>query len=63
MEGQKNKKDIHSRLKVFENRVRRREHLDIRDKKSKEGGENCIMKSFITCTLHQILLSDIGESD
>jgi len=40
-------------LKVFENRVLRR----ISGLKSEEvAGENCIMRSFITCTLHLILL-------
>jgi len=32
------------------------EYLDIRGRKWQEAGEVCIMRSFITCTLHQILL-------
>jgi hypothetical protein len=31
-------------------------HLELRGRKWQEAGEDCIMKSFITCTLHQILL-------
>jgi hypothetical protein len=38
-------------LKASENRVLRR----IFGPKWKEAGEDCIMRSFITCTLHQIL--------
>jgi hypothetical protein len=30
--------------------------LHIRGRKWQEAGEDCIMRSFITCTLHQILL-------
>jgi hypothetical protein len=42
------------RLRVFENRVLRR----IYGPKTKwwNAGENCIMRSFTTYTLHQILL-------
>jgi hypothetical protein len=36
---------------MFENRVLRRMFGPKR-----EAGEDCIMRSFITCTLHQILL-------
>jgi hypothetical protein len=39
------------RLRVFENRVLRRIYEPRR-----EDGEDCIMRSFITCTSHQILL-------
>jgi hypothetical protein len=41
----------------------RREYLDLRERKWQEAGEECIMRSFITCTLHQILLgwSDQGR--
>jgi hypothetical protein len=42
------------RLAVFENKVLRR--LDPRVMKLKEAGENGIMRSFIICTPHQILL-------
>jgi hypothetical protein len=35
--------------------------LDIRGKKCWEVGKDCIIRNFITCTLHQILLSDIIE--
>jgi hypothetical protein len=38
------------RLRVFENRVLRRIFGPKRD----ETGENCIMRSFITCTLLQV---------
>jgi hypothetical protein len=31
-------------------------YLDLRGRKWREAGEDCIMKSFITFTLHQILL-------
>jgi len=31
-------------------------HLDFRGRTWRETGEDCIMRSFITCTLHQILL-------
>jgi hypothetical protein len=30
------------------------EHLDPRGRKWQEAGEHCIMRSFITCTLHKI---------
>jgi hypothetical protein len=39
-----------SLLSVFENRV-----LDLSGKQWREAGEDCKMRSFITCTLHQIL--------
>jgi hypothetical protein len=39
---------VEHRLTVFENRVLRR--------KWQEAGEDCIVRSFITCTLHRILL-------
>jgi hypothetical protein len=29
--------------------------LDLGERKWQEAGEDCIMRSFITCTLHQIL--------
>jgi len=32
------------------------EYLDLRGKKWREDGEDCIMRSFITCTIHKILL-------
>jgi hypothetical protein len=32
------------------------EYLDLRGRKWWEAGEDCIMRSFITCTLHHILL-------
>jgi hypothetical protein len=31
--------------------------LDLRGRKWREAGEDCIMRSFVTCTLHHILLS------
>jgi hypothetical protein len=36
---------------VFENRLLM-EYLDLRGRKWREAGEDCIMRSFITCTLH-----------
>jgi hypothetical protein len=41
------------RLRVFENRVLRR-IFEPRRNEITEGGENCIMRSFIACTLHQV---------
>jgi hypothetical protein len=41
------------RLGVFENRVLRRIFGPKRDEVT---GENCIMKSLMICTLHQVLL-------
>jgi hypothetical protein len=38
-------------LRIFENRVLRR-ILDLRGRNSREVGEDCIMRSFITCTFH-----------
>jgi hypothetical protein len=40
------------RLRVFENRVLRR---IFRPEKRREVGEDWVMRSFITCTLHKIL--------
>jgi hypothetical protein len=42
-------------LGVFENRVLRRIFGPKRDEVT-GNGENCIMKSFMICTLHQVLL-------
>jgi hypothetical protein len=42
-------------LRVSENRVLRR-ILDLRHRKWREAGEDYIMRSFITCTLLEILL-------
>jgi hypothetical protein len=42
------------RLRVFRNRVLKKEFG--RRKGQEEAGEDCIMRSFIPCTLHQILL-------
>jgi hypothetical protein len=39
-------------LRMCENRVLR-EYLELRGRKWREGGEDCIMRSFITCTLHK----------
>jgi hypothetical protein len=44
---------------VFENRVLRR----IYEPKRQEAGEDCIMRSFITCTLHQILFGTSIKED
>jgi hypothetical protein len=43
------------RLRVSEKRVLMR-IIEPRGRKWWEAGEDCIMRSFITCTLHQILL-------
>jgi hypothetical protein len=43
------------KLKVCEDRVLRRISVT-RGRKWQEAGEDCIMRSFITCTLQQILL-------
>jgi hypothetical protein len=43
------------RLGVFKNREPG-ERLDLRGRKWREAGEDCIMRGFITYTLHQILL-------
>jgi hypothetical protein len=40
-------------LRVFENKVLRRIFEPKRDEVT-EGGENCIMKSFVICTLRQV---------
>jgi hypothetical protein len=42
-------------MRVFENRVLRRIFGPKRDKGT-EDGENCIMRSFITCILLQVQL-------
>jgi predicted RNA-binding Zn-ribbon protein involved in translation (DUF1610 family) len=42
------------RLVVFENRCCG-EYLDLRGRKCQEAGQDFIMRSFITCTLSQIL--------
>jgi hypothetical protein len=44
------------RLRVFENRMLRRIFGPRR-----ETGEHCIMRSFIICTLHQILLGSLNQ--
>jgi hypothetical protein len=43
------------KLRVIENRTLRRIFGPNRDEVAM-GGEGCIMRSFMTCTLHQILL-------
>jgi hypothetical protein len=48
------------RLRVFENRLLRR-ILNLRGKKWREAGEDFIMRSFMTCTLHQILLASRNQ--
>jgi len=44
------------KVKLFENRALKEEYLDLRRRKWQEAGEDCMMRNFITCTLHQILL-------
>jgi hypothetical protein len=41
------------RLRVFENRMLRRIFGPKRDEVTGEG-ENCIMRSFVICTLHEV---------
>jgi hypothetical protein len=41
-------------LRVFENRVLRRIFGPKRDEVTGEFGENCVIRSFITCTLLQV---------
>jgi hypothetical protein len=41
-------------LRVFENRVLRRIFGWKKDEVMRESGGNCIMRSFIICTLHQV---------
>jgi hypothetical protein len=42
-------------VRVFENRMLRRRHVfGPKKMKQQEVGENCIMRSFIVCTLHQV---------
>jgi hypothetical protein len=42
---------------VFENRVLRRiQYVDVRGRKWCKAGEDCLLRSFVTWTLHQILL-------
>jgi hypothetical protein len=43
------------RLRVVGNRVLR-EYLDLRGRRGREAAGDCKMRSFITCTLHQMLL-------
>jgi hypothetical protein len=43
------------RLKVSENRLLGREYMDLKGRKW-ETGEDCTVRSFIICVLHQILL-------
>jgi hypothetical protein len=42
------------RLRVFEKKVLRRIFGPKRDEVSEKGGENCIMRSFVICTLRQV---------
>jgi hypothetical protein len=37
--------------------------LEVRGRKWREGGEDCIMTSFITGTLHKILLGEQIKED
>jgi hypothetical protein len=45
---------VENKLRGFENRVLRR--IFGPKRKWQEAGEDCITRSIITCTLHQILL-------
>jgi len=50
-------------LKVFENRVLKREYLDLKGRKWWETGEDYIIRSFLSCTFHQILLQQSSKED
>jgi hypothetical protein len=47
---------------VLENRVLTR-ILDSRERMRQEAGEDCILRSSIICTLHQILLGQSSHED
>jgi hypothetical protein len=36
--------------------------LDLRGRKWREDGEDCIMRNFITCTLRQVKEEEMGEA-
>jgi len=40
-----------------------REYLDLSGRKWQEDGEDCIMRSFIFCTHHQILLGSSNQGE
>jgi hypothetical protein len=42
---------------------RRRETLDLRGRRWWEAAEDCIMRSFITCTLHKMLLGRSNQEE
>jgi hypothetical protein len=45
------------RSRAFENRVLgRKPYLDLRRTVLEEGGENCTLKSDVSCVLHKVLL-------
>jgi hypothetical protein len=37
--------------------------LDLRGRKWQKAGEDCIMRSFITCRLHQIIIRVVKEDE
>jgi hypothetical protein len=47
-------------LKVSENRALRR-IFGTKREEWQEGGEDCIMRSLVTCTLHQMLLGGSNQ--
>jgi hypothetical protein len=47
---------------MFENRMLRT-IFGLKGRKWWEAGEDCIMKSIITCTLHRILLGDLMKEE
>jgi hypothetical protein len=48
--------------RLFKNRVVRRIFRTI-GRKWREAGEDCTVRSFITCTLHEILLRSSNQGD
>jgi len=38
-------------------------YLDLRGKKWREAGEHCIMRSFVTFILHQILCDQVEDNE
>jgi hypothetical protein len=45
---------FHHECKMFEN-VYRGKYLDLKWRKQLKNGENCIMRSFIICSLYEVL--------
>jgi hypothetical protein len=43
-------------LRVSANRMLRKTYFELREMNWKKAGEDCIRRSYRTCTLHQIIL-------